>query len=93
MKFFLSFILNLLLLAVRSVSSQQAAGCVPMWQADLTDPSVSICQVQTESGIPCQLPFIYNSVTYSTCTILGPNNLALYPQCLTLSNKWSNCTG
>lgn len=90
MKNFLSLV-SLVLLAVRLVSSQTS--CVPMWEADLTDPNVKICQVQTESGIPCQLPFIFNKTTYSSCTILAPNNPGLTPQCLTLSNKWSNCTG
>lgn len=84
-------LIGLLISAYLPGSWQQ--GCVNPWEADLSNTKLTICPVPTASGEMCQFPFTYNNVQYRSCIITSPNNPDYYPQCLTPSNKWSNCTG
>ncbi|CAF3664415.1 unnamed protein product [Rotaria sordida] len=56
-----------------------------------------MCPVDTVSGSSCIFPFNYGGVTYTTCTINGPNNNNYRPQCAISVNSnntaliWSFC--
>ena len=86
----------LVLLLLNIINRVFSSTCVNMWDAsysDLTSAALNtnICEVKTDSGVPCQFPFTFNSVSYKSCVIT--NNLDALPQCITTANVWSNCIG
>ncbi|CAF1300760.1 unnamed protein product, partial [Adineta ricciae] len=68
----------------------------PVFESNSNNPP-TMCTVSTTSGSSCVFPFVYNGITYSNCTIQGPNNTAYQPQCATsvdssnVAVTWSFC--
>ncbi|CAF3190547.1 unnamed protein product [Rotaria socialis] len=97
----IAFLLQALLL----VKSANAQTCSYMWdpifEANLANPPdmCSGSNLSTTSGSSCSFPFTYQGVTYTSCTIKGPNNADFRPQCATsvdnsqVATQWSFCTG
>jgi hypothetical protein len=81
-------LVGILILIIKLITFANA-NCVSMWNAG--DDRSNQCPVLTQSGELCSFPFQWNNVTYETCTIHGPNNPEQYPQCLTVSGRWSIC--
>lgn len=50
-------------------------------------------KVRTSKGLLCEFPFTYNGISYSSCTIKGPNNGNSLPQCITSAGTWDFCNG
>ncbi|CAM2722167.1 unnamed protein product [Rotaria socialis] len=96
----IAFLLQALLL----VKSANAQTCSYMWdpifEANLANPPdmCSGSNLSTTSGSSCSFPFTYQGVTYTSCTIKGPNNADFRPQCATsvdnsqVATQWSFCT-
>ena len=49
--------------------------------------------MNTVSGLNCIFPFTYGNISYTRCTLDGPNNPSQLPQCLVGPNTWSFCQG
>ncbi|CAF4268242.1 unnamed protein product, partial [Adineta steineri] len=68
----------------------------PVFEANSANPP-TMCPVTTTSGSTCVFPFGYNGVTYTTCTVQGPNNANYQPQCAIAidsnnnASAWSFC--
>ncbi|CAF0710276.1 unnamed protein product [Brachionus calyciflorus] len=80
-----------LLAILWSIKGMDQQGCVNIWNADLNNPNINLCPVDTNTGEKCKLPFMFNGVEYKSCIINSPNNLGKLPQCLTNSDTWANC--
>ncbi|CAF3954248.1 unnamed protein product [Rotaria sp. Silwood2] len=91
------FVIMFWLMMTKSMNSQT---CSYMWDPIFESNSVNLpamCPVDTVSGSSCVFPFKYGGITYTTCTINGPNNNNYQPQCAIAVNSnntallWSFC--
>ncbi|CAF0745209.1 unnamed protein product [Adineta steineri] len=94
-----SFITAVILLSLTAeLTNSQTCSYMwdPVFEANSANPP-TMCPVTTTSGSTCVFPFGYNGVTYTTCTVQGPNNANYQPQCAIAidsnnnASAWSFC--
>ena len=72
---------------LRTMSMWKNSGYLPYNYFIITGPSNDVCH--TVDNKPCQFPFRYNGVSYSTCTLKGADDVNS-PWCSTLVDNNGN---